>query len=138
MLAVLIIDINGSILFANKASESVFGYRAEELLSRNVNVLMPPQETPEKHDLYLGNFARSGDPHIIGKERIVQARRKDGSLVKLRLMVSQSRSHKHEIFTGALLKSYSYPPFTHVCDRDFHGSGLVLVESPRCDVSTNL
>lgn len=46
----------------------------------------------EHHDMYLQRFAQSGQPKIIGRPRIVEARRKDGSVVPITLHVSVATS----------------------------------------------
>lgn len=60
-----------------------------------------PASVAERHDSYLSEYLRTGIANIIGKGRIVEARRKDGSTLQLDLAVSHSRNPKRgDTFTG--------------------------------------
>lgn len=76
---VVVIDHLGKIEAFNHAAERQFGYRAAELLGRNVNVLMTEDEG-RAHDGHLSHYLATRVPQIIGKGREVTARRKDGSV----------------------------------------------------------
>ena len=74
--AMIVIDERGIIRSFSSAAERLFGYRADEALEQNVNILMP---TPyrEDHDGYLQRYMHTGERHIIGIGRVVVGRRKD-------------------------------------------------------------
>jgi two-component system sensor kinase FixL len=76
---IVIVDHKGSIQAFNRAAERLFGYVAAEVLGINVSVLAPE---PDKsaHDGYMARLLTTGDPHVIGRGREVEARRKDGSV----------------------------------------------------------
>ncbi len=76
---VIVIDHLGKIEAFNHAAERQFGYRAAELLGRNVSVLMTDDDQ-RAHDGHLSRYLATRVPHIIGKGREVTGRRKDGSL----------------------------------------------------------
>jgi PAS domain S-box-containing protein len=76
---VVVIDHRGSIQSFNRSAERLFGYGAQEIIGRNVSVLMG-EEDRIAHDGYLQRYASTRVPHIIGRGREVNAMRKDGSL----------------------------------------------------------
>jgi len=96
---IITINTRGNILSFNKAAEEMFGYKEEELLGKNVKVLMPSQHK-ENHDRYINNYLRTGEKKVIGSGREVRGKRKDGSTFPIELAVSEVKWDHQKIFTG--------------------------------------
>jgi PAS domain S-box-containing protein len=96
---IITIDQRGIVESMNPAAEKTFGYRAEEVIGRNVSILMPSPYR-EEHDGYLGNYLGSGHAKIIGIGREVVGQRKDGSVFPMDLAVSEVRLADRRLFTG--------------------------------------
>ena len=97
--AIITIDETGRILLFNPAAERLFGYRAEEVIGRNISILMPSPYR-EQHDRYIRNYLETGRRRIIGRGREVTGLRKDGTTFPMYLAVSEVRLPDRRLFTG--------------------------------------
>jgi two-component system sensor kinase FixL len=98
---IIVIDERGCIESFNPAAVRMFGYLEEEVLGRNVNVLMPAPYHDE-HDSYLSRYRATHQAKIIGKGREVTGRRKNGSTFPLHLSVGETVTKGERRFTGIL------------------------------------
>ena len=98
----IVIDKSGTVLLYNAACERLFGYRAGEVLGRNVKLLMTATDR-EAHDTYIRSYLRTGRARVIGIGRDVRGRRKDGSTVPIRLSVGELRDGDNALMFVATL-----------------------------------
>lgn len=98
---VIIIDDIGSMRLFNPACEDIFGYTSDEVLGKNVKMLMPEPYKAE-HDGYLENYLKTRERKIIGIGREVNGLRKDGSVFHMDLAVGEARLNGHPIFVGVI------------------------------------
>jgi PAS domain S-box-containing protein len=99
---IITIDERGLIDSINPAAIRIFGYEPEQVIGRNINMLMPEPYAAE-HDAYVDKFLRTGVKKIIGIGREVAGRRRDGSCFPMDLAVSETRlDNGRRIFTGLL------------------------------------
>nr|WP_294935504.1 PAS domain-containing sensor histidine kinase [uncultured Flavobacterium sp.] len=96
-----IITINefGIIESINPSACKLFLYQPEEVIGKNVSMLMPSPDR-ERHDTYIQNYRHSGVPHIIGYGRDVLGRKKDGNVFPFRLGVSEVKFEGKRMFAG--------------------------------------
>ena len=85
----------------NPAAERLFGYRADEVLGRNIKMLMPPSYSGA-HDGYIDNYHRTGERKIIGIGRAVVGQRKDGTTFPMHLSVGEATQFGRPIFVGVV------------------------------------
>jgi PAS domain S-box-containing protein len=97
----ILINANGSVLMFNRACERLFGYRAEEMIGKNVKCLMPAPYH-EEHDRYLDNYHRTGERKIIGIGREVVGRRSDGTTFPMGLSVGEATEGGKTVFVGII------------------------------------
>ena len=98
---IITIDATGTILSSNSALMHVFGYGPEETVGRNVSMLMP-EPTKSLHDGYLARYLRDGHPKVIGKGRVDEGRRKDGSTFPLHLSIGAMEREGKQMFVGII------------------------------------
>lgn len=96
---IITIDERGIIETVNSAAASLFGYLPEELIGKNIRILMP-SPFRQQHDDYIERYKTTGEARIIGIGREVPGMRKDGSTFPMRLAVSEVFLENKRIFTG--------------------------------------
>jgi two-component system sensor kinase FixL len=96
---IVLIDHTGKVQAFNRAAERLFGYASAEIVGTNVSVLMPEPDRYD-HDDHLARFVRTRVPHVIGRGREVEARRKDGSIFPVFLSVGVVEGTEPPRFVG--------------------------------------
>lgn len=97
--ALIIIDAKGMVQSFSAAAERLFGYAPQEVIGRNVSMLMPSPYR-EGHDDYLARYLATGERRIIGIERIVVGQRKSGATFPMELAVGEVNTSAARLFTG--------------------------------------
>ncbi|WP_291975697.1 MULTISPECIES: PAS domain-containing sensor histidine kinase [unclassified Chelatococcus] len=97
--ALVTIDERGLIESFSKSAEILFGYGADEVVGRNVSMLMPAPHRAA-HDGYLSRYLATGEKRIIGIGRTVEGLRKDGSTFPMELAVGEAVANGRRLFTG--------------------------------------
>jgi two-component system, LuxR family, sensor kinase FixL len=96
---IITINERGLIESINPAACALFGYSHEEVIGKNVSILMPkPDKT--QHDQYISRYQQTGSANIIGKGRDVNGQKKDGTLFPFRLGVSKVNFSGRTIYAG--------------------------------------
>ena len=98
---IVTIDEGGIVESFNAAASRIFGYIAEEVLGRNIKMLMPSPDR-EGHDGYIHDYLRTGVAKVVGIRREVVGRRKDGSTFPLDLHVAELQLGERRVFTGVV------------------------------------
>jgi PAS domain S-box-containing protein len=97
---VISIDGGGIIHTFNPAAERLFGWSSNEVIGKNVSLLIPEPHA-SAHDGYIQHFLATNQSKIIGTEREVVAQRKDGSYFPVNLAVGHGIiSEGRHIFVG--------------------------------------
>jgi PAS domain S-box-containing protein len=98
---VITMDENSLIRSANPAVEKIFGYVADEIIGRNVSLLLPEPHRAA-HDGYIERYCSTGQARIIGIGREVEGIHKNGESISLDLAISQYSIQGQRFFTGIL------------------------------------
>ncbi len=98
---IISIDEQGVVQSFNQRAVSIFGYTSKEIIGRNISILMP-SPVKENHSGYIERFIKTGEKHVIGEGRRVQAQHKDGHVFPIYLCVSQRYQGGHYTFIGII------------------------------------
>jgi PAS domain S-box-containing protein len=97
--AMIVIDEGGAVTSFSAAAAQLFGYAPEEVIGRNVKMLMP-EPYREEHDGYIDRYLMTGEARIIGYGRVVKGLTRDGEVFPMELAVGEARASGQRIFTG--------------------------------------
>ena len=99
--SIITINAKGIIESFNPAAESMFGYDANDVIGKNVNILVP-EPYHDEHDGYINRYHETGKASIIGVGRELEAVRSDGSVFPMELSVSEMQVGEEQKFTGVI------------------------------------
>lgn len=98
---IIVIDSVGDVRLYNKTCERLFGYAPEEVIGRNIKMLMPSPYR-EQHDSYIDAYRTTGERKIIGIGREVRGQNKNGSTFPMYLSVGEGKLGNERIFVGII------------------------------------
>jgi PAS domain S-box-containing protein len=99
--AIVTIDSAGEIVSVNPAATKLFGYSTEEMIGKNVKLLMP-ESIAREHDDSMRRYLKTGERHVVGIGRGVMARRKNGTDFPCELSLGEMSLGGSTYFTGIL------------------------------------
>lgn len=98
---IITISKEGVIQSFNHAAEMIFGYRANQIIGKNVSELMP-EPHKSRHDDYLKAHLKTGKKNILGIGREVNGLRRNGNEFPMDLMVSRVFQNGEPLFIGII------------------------------------
>jgi PAS domain S-box-containing protein len=93
------VDEGHKVIFFNRAAEKLFGYRREEVVGGDLEVILAP-DCSQDHRRAVERYLRSRRPRAIGHAKELVARRKDGSTFPCSISFSVARRKGKVFFTG--------------------------------------
>lgn len=103
--AIVVANQSGMVVQCNRAVTKVFGYTVDALMGQNVRILMDAEQSA-RHDGHWQRYLQSGHQRLINQPRLLQGRRRDGSVFPVRLTVSETRVDEERIFI-AVIQDYT-------------------------------
>ncbi|MGO9441522.1 MAG: PAS domain S-box protein [Terriglobales bacterium] len=99
--AMLIVDERGNILLANSQTETLFGYRREELIGQPVETLMPPRFR-DAHTQHRGQFFSAPRLRPMGAGLDLYGLRSDGSEFPVEISLNPIASEGGTLVTSSI------------------------------------
>lgn len=122
--AMIVSDAKGTIVDANPAVSKLLGYAPDEIVGKNLSILMPEKHA-RSHDAYLSSYAETGKANIIGIGRELEAQHRTGRKVSIRLSLAEFNQNGQKHFVGILqdrtehLRRLDLEEFTYLLSHDF-------------------
>jgi PAS domain S-box-containing protein len=106
----VVVDQAGRVVLVNRQTETLFGYKQEEILGRPVEVLIP-ERFREQHRGHRGKFSAEPRVRPMGAKLQLFGLRKDGSEFPVEISLAPSKPPKASLLPApfATLPSASEP-----------------------------
>ncbi len=98
---IITINPSGSIESFNRAAARIFGYKPDEVMRRNIRMLMP-EPYASAHDGYLERYVASGKSRVIGSVREIEGKRADGSIFPMEIALTETLLSQGRLFVAAV------------------------------------
>lgn len=85
--AIVVVDSDGRIAFANQGVEVLLGYRVDELLGQPLMCIIP-QQYRDAHEVHLAKFRKHGKPTSMGARPLLSALHKSGSEIPISISIA--------------------------------------------------
>ncbi|MCG1003382.1 MULTISPECIES: nitrogen regulation protein NR(II) [Halobacterium] len=99
--AIISIDADSTILFANRSVERVFGYEPAELVGEPLTVVMP-ERFQGAHHAAIAEYIQSGDRTIDWNDVELPGEHKDGHEVQLSITFEEHQYDGQRVFSGIM------------------------------------
>ena len=96
---IITFDTEGRIESLNQAAQRLFGYSGDEVVGKDLRLIIPPQTRESRAD-YLKHFVRTEIQRLIGHEGEVLGRHKDGATFPMALKISAMTLEGKQLYTG--------------------------------------
>ncbi len=97
---ILTIDESGMIQSFNPAASLIFGYSDDQVLGKNIKMLMP-SNMRESHDAGMHRYIGGGPEQVIGKKNVeLPGLRSDDSIFQLELSINEMYANDRRLFVG--------------------------------------
>lgn len=97
--AVILIDIDETILSLNQAAKYIFGYQADEVLNKSIRQLIPASDN-QRTEAYRNYFLAGGKPKNIDEDISLTAVRKNGDKFSISLAISAMKIDGQYLFSA--------------------------------------
>jgi len=100
--AIISVDEEHRIILFNQGAERIFGYSAQEMMGKSLNILLPPR-LHEEHNRHISDFKNSPvSARRMGERREISGRRKDSTEFPAEASISRVTANGRMMFTVIL------------------------------------
>jgi PAS domain S-box-containing protein len=99
--SIIMINASGIIVSTNAAVAKMFGYQAEELVGKNIKMLMP-EPNRSNHDGHLARYQSTGMTKAIGVDRELEGLTRSGKVFPMDLTITELSLEGQRMFVGLI------------------------------------
>ena len=86
--AMIMIDDEGKVTFWNNAAEHIFGYTSDEMMGKELHIIIAPERYRQKYKAGIKQFLKTGAGPVIGRRIQFSGLRKDGTEFPIEISLS--------------------------------------------------
>ncbi|MGJ8532438.1 MAG: PAS domain S-box protein [Alphaproteobacteria bacterium] len=98
--AIIIIDHKGNVIEFNPAAETMFGYKREDTIGKEMAKLIVPDKYRDAHRNGIDIYLETGHGPVIGNKIEIEAVRADGQEILVELAIQEATGADGSIFLG--------------------------------------
>jgi two-component system, LuxR family, sensor kinase FixL len=99
--ALITINENHIIVGYNRGAEEMFGFTRQEALGQDLKLIIPPPFT-DAHQNYVRRYLATREAHVLGRQRRLAGRRRDGQEFPLSISFSVAEIQSNLYFTAIM------------------------------------
>jgi hypothetical protein len=99
--AIITIDEESRIIFANRSAERIFGYKAKEMIGQSLTMLMP-ERLRKSHRAGLTRYLKTGERNIVWEGLEIAGLHKEGHEVPIEISFGELIKDGKHYFTGII------------------------------------
>jgi PAS domain S-box-containing protein len=123
--AIVSMDHRGNVVEFNAAAEQTFGWRADEVIGREMCDLIIPPALRDAHRAGLRRYLERGEGQILGKRLEIMGQRRDGREFPVELTIVRAELDGPPLFTG-FIRDISERKRRQAFDRFMAEAGALL------------
>jgi len=98
---IIVIDTSGNIVMLNQEVQDLFGYQRDELVGKNLQVLMP-EKYRSAYAAGMKRYLETGVAKVLEKRLELEGQNKEGLVFPIELRITETRIDSRTLFTAAV------------------------------------
>lgn len=94
-------DSTGKIILVNERIQRMFGYKEEELVGKNIEVLMP-EKYREQHHKGMKRYLKTRESRALGERLVLEGLKKEQDVFPLEIQITETQIGEQVYFTAAM------------------------------------
>lgn len=94
-------DSTGKIILVNERIQRMFGYKEDELVGKNIEVLMP-EKYREQHHKGMKRYLKTRESRALGERLVLEGLKKEQDVFPLEIQITETQIGEQIYFTAAM------------------------------------
>ena len=100
---VFLVTSNGTIELCNSAASNLFGYSKDEFTGQNIALICNDHDA-SNHSGYMERYLKTGVQHVIGKKRVLIAKKRNGETFPIELGLKETELSNGKVYFAGFVR----------------------------------